>query len=300
MSRKIFLALFLLITLLTSKSLAEDAPPKFPAQTITSELEMEVFAGENGVLPGVGETPGTIKIPQCERRVFYLKGLNEKNVEAYKKEVRRLQIRSVIIQTITNAQLRTYASAGLFTNLTSLDLHECSELKDITPLAKLQKLTSLSLCYCTSLKDITTLAALPKLTRLNLGGCKEIEEIQPLAWLPNLEHLGLSGCKKISSFYPISAHKKLATLSLTIPNNDLSFLRNLPQLEGLYFAECPKLDNLTVLTRFKKLKWVEFWNCKLVTDAMTDGLKKKLPKGCKVRASAPRTLPSPYYLKEDP
>ena len=166
--------------------------------------------------------------------------------------------------------------------LTSLDLTGCTGLKDLTPLTKLQNLTSLNLRDCKNLTDIAPLSALRKLTNLDLDGCEKIRDIKPLAWLPNLEYLDLSECKKITNFYPISGHKKLTRLWLTIPHNDLSFLRNLQRLKVLYLVDCPKLSNVAPLANLPKLRTLEFQKCELITEAVVASLKKKLPASCEV------------------
>jgi len=112
--------------------------------------------------------------------------------------------------------------------------------------------------------------------------CEKLQDIRPLAWLPNLEILDLSYCKTLSKLYPISGLKKLKKLKLTLPHNDLQFLQDLKQLKELRFYECPKLSRLNLLARLQKLETLSFCDCDLVTDAMIDELKKKLPKSCKV------------------
>jgi len=132
------------------------------------------------------------------------------------------------------------------------------------------------------LTDIAPLAALRNLTHLAFWECEKIQDIQPLAWLPNLVELALVQCGKTTNFYPISGHKKLNTLRLTIPHNNLSFLRDLKQLKELVFYNCPKLDNLALLSHLQKLEVLGFYECRLVTETMLDELEKKLPKNCYV------------------
>jgi len=407
MRSKLFYATLILTMLLLSRSAEaqlriypEGTEPKVAAGTITSELEMEVMVCDGQELIEIAKAPGTLKIPQCTRRVFMLTGLNEKNVEAYVKEARRLEMRHVVLMEMNDARLKAYAQAGLFTNLeglhlggedakngkltdispvtqfqklNSLGLWCCDDLKDITPLAKLQNLTWVGILECENLKDITPLTKLPKLTALaidssgltdlttlaklqnltslaatmpdevtditplaklenltsllidkcknlnnitpltklkkltalgitgseklkdiaplaalsklhtlDLTGCKEIQNIQPLAWMPDLKNLNLARCEKISSFHPLTGLKKLEILSLTIPNNDLAFLRNLQQLQELHFSDCPKLSNVAPLKNLQKLETLGFSGCDLVTQAALTELKKKLPKGCEV------------------
>ena len=181
-------------------------------------------------------------------------------------------------------KLTDIKSLAKLQNLTSLDLSYCNRLTDITPLTNLQNLTSLNLGGGdilfgggTDLTDIAPLAALRKLTVLNLRSCKKIRDLQPLAWLPDLVALDLGECSKIKSFYPISGHKKLQKLIVTIPNNDLAFLRNLQQLKELQLSNCPRLSNLEPLARLRKLTTLHFHRCKLVTQEKVDALKKKLP-----------------------
>jgi len=191
MFRKLFSTSLVLLTLLVGErvSAQEASPPKIPAQTITSDLEMGIYIDAIDSSDGIFSTPGTVKLPQCTRRRFSLYGLNEKNVEAYKKELIRLGVRSVSLPlNTTSAELKTYVDAGLLTNVTSLRCYWCNDLTDITSLAKLPNLTSLDLNRCFNLSDITPLAKLQKLTYLNFSNCAWLTDLTPLAKLKNLTY----------------------------------------------------------------------------------------------------------------
>jgi hypothetical protein len=59
---------------------------------IESRLPMQVRARIDGEWETVGETPGTVHIPECETLELALLGLTEWNCDAYKKELERLRI----------------------------------------------------------------------------------------------------------------------------------------------------------------------------------------------------------------
>ncbi len=81
--------------------------------------------------------------------------------------------------------------------LHSLNLRNCEELTDITPLSGLTNLTELDLSSCPNLTDIIPLSGLINLTDLDLENCNKLTDITPLSGLTNLTELYLSSyCNK--------------------------------------------------------------------------------------------------------
>src|SRR5262249_31113455 len=71
---------------------------------------------------------------------------------------------------------------------TTLNLHRCDQVKDLTPL-KNMPLTTLSLFGC-PIQDLTPLKGLP-LTRLNLVNCHQLRDLTPLEGM-NLTELAFT------------------------------------------------------------------------------------------------------------
>jgi hypothetical protein len=108
-------------------------------------------------------------------------------------------------------QLSSLDGIQYLTNLTSLNLIDCSQLSDISALAGLTNLTRLGLAGCSQLNDISALAQLTNLISLDLRGCSQLSDISALAQLTNLTSLNLKGCNRLND---ISVLARLTNLTL--------------------------------------------------------------------------------------
>jgi len=233
-----------------------------PAQTITSQLAMDVYAGDllARTVEKVGSTPGTVSIPKCVDRFFYLKDLNAGTAEQYKKELARLGIKRVRLPRETDStSLKNYSNTGLLTNLTLLHLRRCDDPADLNLLANITSLTNLAMEDCDNLKDISPLAKLTNLTSLLLGNCDNLKDFTPLAKLTNLTFLFLEDAHNLTDLTPLA--------KLT----NLSFL----------FLDDKNLTDLTPLSKLKKLTYLNLHSCDKLPASQIEQLKKQLP-NCKI------------------
>lgn len=65
-------------------------------------------------------------------------------------------------------------------SLRVLDLSGALVLRDLCPLARLQRLHSVNLMHCDMVTDISPLAAHEGLKRLDLSGCDKLRDLRPL------------------------------------------------------------------------------------------------------------------------
>jgi Leucine-rich repeat (LRR) protein len=99
--------------------------------------------------------------------------------------------------------------------LQSLDLSNCDQLSDLSPLAGLASLHSLDLIGCTQLSDIFPLAGLINLRNLSFFCCTQLSDLSPLAGLTSLQSLNLYSCRKLRDLSPLARLASLRILDLS-------------------------------------------------------------------------------------
>ena len=197
---------------------------------------MEVRAKVDGEWLDIGATPGTLEIPACENRLFYLSGLNSNTISFYKQELQRHYIQHIRLPEVTtDSQLRQYHDAGLFQNLKTLSLYYCKNLTDISVLSDLNRLEELNLSCCVNLYNFSALTSLTSLTMLDLSSCNCLTDLSVLSDLTNLKTLNLSGCWKLTDISALSNLTNLTTLDLGYGQylTDLSALSGMKSLTSL-------------------------------------------------------------------
>jgi Leucine-rich repeat (LRR) protein len=168
--------------------------------------------------------------------------------DAFDKEVYARRVLSVTFRDRSDLHLERLSSIDgiqYFTDLTSLDLTGCSQLKDLTPLMGLMGLTSLNLSYCSQLKDLTPLNGLSSLIKLNLMGCTRLNQLS-LTGLISLIELDLTGCTRLSQL-SLTDLTSLTSLSLIgcAQLSQLS-LTDLTSLTSLSLIGCAQLSQLSL------------------------------------------------------
>lgn len=98
--------------------------------------------------------------------------------------------------------------------LAKLEIHNCSSIEDLSPLASLTELTMLSLKNCPCIRDLHPLSSLDKLVRLEITDAVLLRDLSPLANLKNLKYLSLSGCRGIKNISPLASAENLEELAL--------------------------------------------------------------------------------------
>lgn len=137
------------------------------------------------------------------------------------------------------------------TSLHTLNLSDCDNLIDISPLSNITQLQNLNLCDCYSLVNISPLSNITELHTLNLCGCFLLQDISPLSSLTHLCTLDLSWCKSLKDISPLSNIPKLHTLNLCRCSGltDLSLLSSIYTLHTLELDE-DQLQNVPPLSMY--------------------------------------------------
>lgn len=245
-------------------------PHDTSVQVIKSQLWMEFRARIDGAWETVGETPGTVHIPECEELELSLLGLTERDCEAYKEELERLRITRVQLPQDT-LRLQKYRDSKLLDNVTSLTIR-CYDygVRDISALAGLSKLTSLDLTPSCDLEDLSAVSGLPNLTSLSIGNCPRLESLTPITSLDRLTHLRLPSeltNEQIEWLLQKGVLTDLKSLTLTQTLwKDLSALPRLRNLTSLGLVRCNMLTDVSSLVEFPNLESLQLSGCDRLTD----------------------------------
>jgi len=166
-------------------------------------------------------------------------------------------------------------------DLESLDLCDCKNIGDFSPLRALGNLKNLNLAGCLQLSLLDSLKNLSYLERLNLADCSNIHDPSPLQSLKNLQYLILAHCLNIQNLEPLSALTNLRFLFLRGCEkiSDLSPLSGLKQLEKLDLGYCAGIKDFTPLQSLPNLKSLDLQGV-------------KIPEGLKLPKSLP-SVPTP-------
>ncbi|MFI0481524.1 hypothetical protein [Actinomadura sp. 9N215] len=164
--------------------------------------------------------------------------------------------------------------------LDRLSLHGCEMVTDYAPVRRQTELTELALSNCPRLTSLSMLGPLgslrglritgsrlgsangleevceaaPDLRDLSVGHCDWVTDLRPLTGLP-LTGLYLYGCENVTDFDPISSLSELRNLNMyDTAIEDLSPVRSLANLEGLYLMDCRRLTDLRPLADLPNLE----------------------------------------------
>ena len=142
-------------------------------------------------------------------------------------------------------------------------------VSDLSPIAGLTKMTRLTLSIDFEVTDLDALAGMTELTELGLwsnsnNGKSGITDIGGLAGMTKLTTLQMN-LGDVRDFSPLAGLTSLVDLSLygEYTTEDLSFLRNMPQLQSLrmsgsYSESAPVMKDLSDLSNLTKLTELQF------------------------------------------
>jgi|GEM_PF-1515983 len=231
-------------------------PAPSPARTITSSLQMEIYAGPSlNFLESIGSTPGTVTIPECAEHCFSLTGLTPANMAAYQKELNRLGVTKVMLPWgIKDDALKKYHDFGLLKNVSALALAS-GYLTDISLLGDLKNLRKLWLDHCDELTTPASLAGLTNLEMLIVTECNGLKNFSAFAGLTNLTSLEVFFCENLTDISDVARMPKLTSLALSmcLRLEVLSAVATLKNLTVLDLSDCEKLTNLSPLAGLKNL-----------------------------------------------
>ena len=146
-----------------------------------------------------------------------------------------------------------------------LDLSHCYYITDFSPLRNHKSLIQLSLSENKIIEDASFLSELENLKVLDLGGTHvsdisfvknfkklqilniryaPVSDISALAYLEDLRDFIFIGCEKIRDFSLLAKNKELRLLDAQEASGltDISFVKELPKIQTLYFDFCPIKD----------------------------------------------------------
>jgi len=83
--------------------------------------------------------------------------------------------------------------------LQHLDLRNCQNIGDLSPLVRTKNLTHLNLAGCRNITDLAPLARLRQLVRLDLAHCTGVRSLEPLYGLERLRDVYVGGCTGLSA-----------------------------------------------------------------------------------------------------
>jgi hypothetical protein len=170
--------------------------------------------------------------------------------------------------TILSKALTSLDGFQYLTDLRALDLSDCWQIEDLTPLAKLTQLTHLNLSGCRRVTSLVPLAKLTQLTYLNLSECERVTSLVPLAKLTQLTHLNLAECGRIKNLTSLAKLTNLVYLDLTECSRAYNFssLADLTRLIHLDLTRCVKIKDLAFLANMVQLVHLSLAGCWGITD----------------------------------
>ena len=196
---------------------------------------------------------------------------------------------NLLYLTVDSERIVDISALNSYPDLIGLDLGECNDLTDYSPLMSLTQLEELSISS-SQLKTIDFIKQMPNLTYLHIED-SQIQDLSALSACPMLMTLELEDNNKLKDYSAIGDLSNLAYLTLEVSqqadrplpsfqnlkgitylslNNidDLSPLRDAVNVTTLVLEHCGS-DHLDVLTAMPYLSWLridDFWG---LTESLT-------------------------------
>ena len=118
-----------------------------------------------------------------------------------------------------------------YDNINNLDLRYCENIKDFSPISKLESLENLDISN-TNISDISFLEKNKNIKELYLISCYHIKDYSHISNLEKLERLDLSYCHI----------------------SDISFLEKNKNIKELKLVHCTEINNFSSLYKLKKIE----------------------------------------------
>ncbi|MBM4037076.1 MAG: hypothetical protein FJ290_01065 [Planctomycetes bacterium] len=155
-------------------------------------------------------------------------------------------------------------------NLEELSIEGLWSLRDLGPLPKLRRLQALELA-APRVSDVKPLGQCAGLRRLRVVSVK-VSDLAPLASLAELRHLDIHSPRSLGGpvvpegIAALGALKRLESLRLNAPVEDLGPLAHLRNLTQLELADCHQVRNLKPVGTLPALAGLKLKNCGQVAD----------------------------------
>jgi internalin A len=153
---------------------------------------------------------------------------------------------------------------GELSDVTVLDLQECTVLENVDGLAGLASLQTLNLHGCNALKSVDGLTGLVSLQTLDLGRCTSLKTISSLKTLSGLRgSLNLMGCESLSDVDGLTGLNHVTEIDMSFCGSlaNLNGLSGLTQLEKLSLSGCSLITNVDALTELNDLRTLKLRQC---------------------------------------
>ena len=153
-------------------------------------------------------------------RLYTLPDTTNQDIDQPRAEASATAIKELVIafdtaKDLTNDDLAKLADLRFIHNKTEIiNLRNCDQITDLSPLASCTALTSINLEYCDQITDqiLSTLPVLPALQDLTLNECKQITNLSPLASCTALTSLNLENCDQVTDLSLFADHPTLSKL----------------------------------------------------------------------------------------
>ena len=200
------------------------------------------------------------------QRYMDLCGENTEILEIYNTSLSALNISSFAnlreLLVVENKALSSLEGLEQLTQLTYLNLCDCSQTPDLSAVGALPHLTTLLIQDCDKLINFPSLLELTQLKSLTLRKFSDPEVLAHLGKLTQLDTLRINSCNNLTALPGLEKLTELTTLEVfrcgqltTLPE-----LKKLTKLTSLELSQCsnltalPGLENLTQLTSLD-LSW---------------------------------------------
>ena len=165
-------------------------------------IQIEIETKELGLLLSINKTP------YC----FYI--TSKVNASDFEKIVNYPTLRILDLRNAKNIEIKNLALFASLTQLTHLNLHNCTTLDDISGLAALSQLKMLSISGCDVVTDFKQFTQQTNLVEINIGNCRSISSLDGIEKLQKLEKVKISYCTSITDLQTLALLPQLKRLDI--------------------------------------------------------------------------------------
>ena len=138
----------------------------------------------------------------------------------------------------TSVDFEDLTALQWLSDLDSIELLNSDLIRNLAPVAGLEKLRTLSLRDCEALSDLAPLAEHPALRKLDLHRTA-VSDLSPLASSPELNIMSIVRSEGIKDLSPLADHPKLRVVTIAMSEPDPASLAKLFQLDSLTLLDVP-------------------------------------------------------------
>lgn len=211
-----------------------------------------------------------------EDGVQHLSGLRMLRLKGSRKDFRKLKDLSSLEYLAIHdcSDLRSLSSFNQ-NRLRILALRNCTSLEGVSPLRRAPYIVRLCISECSRLRDLTPLAKLDHLKALGLHGLHESAAFKQMPTFRSLEELRVVGSKSFRLVKSLGKIKNLHTMEVSCGGPvDLPDLSEFTNLEALILRDCTELRAQSELGLLASLKLLDLTNLDYFNCVNISNLKK--------------------------